>query len=716
MHTLTLQGCAPVPIAHYLKALGILRLVSEQCDDDALGKWNGFTFELTSSLGRDALLKFFLEDYEPTPIIAPWNGGSGFFPGDNKEGIEPISHATSKRLTPYQEAINSATVCLTELGVTEKPGKAIKEILLTLCRNRFSEYALQWLDSAFVLTEDGAKYPPLLGTGGNDGRLEFTNNFMRRLTEIFDFPGCTPSKISEQWLCNALFDTALPVLARGAIGQFNPGAAGGVNASTGFDSPPATNPWDYVLMMEGATLFAGGAVKRLETADFGQLAYPFCVKQAGIGYGSSALSDERNSRCEMWLPIWEQAVGLLELKALMSEGRGQVGGRTARDGVDFARAVATLGVDRGITAFQRYGFQVRNGLAYFATPLERIVVRHNRLASQLLAPLDHWLDRFRQATRTKGAPSPVQRAARALEAAIIAFCKTADAARVQELLISLGECESAMARSWKWTRETYLSPVPLLAPGWLREANTGTVEFRLAVALAGLNCRQDAATLWLRSHIEPVHAAGGREKRWFEWEDTVGSNVVWREGDLARNLNAIFARRLLVVEKNGDESYSDFSKIAARPADIAAFIEDRTDDRLLTRLLWGLVLVDFAADYSDDFKIGLPSERREPPALYVLLKLCFSRHKLRSVPIPLVPAIHRRARAGDGSAASMLAARRIRASGLAPSIECIPTFGSLVARTAAALLFPLSEDDLGGLAEHVLRPTESETQQMTTNL
>ena len=162
--------------------------------------------------------------------------------------------------------------------------------------------------------------------------------------------------------------------------------------------------------MEGATLFAGGAVKRLETAEGGQLAYPFCVKQAGIGYGSSALSDETNSRCEMWLPIWQQPVGLQELKALLGEGRALVGGRTARDGVDFARAVATLGVDRGISAFQRYGFQVRNGLAYFATPLERVVVRHNQLASQLLAPIDRWLDRFRQATR-RGLQVPAPRLA-----------------------------------------------------------------------------------------------------------------------------------------------------------------------------------------------------------------------------------------------------------------------------------------------------------------
>jgi CRISPR-associated protein Csx17 len=647
--------------------------------------------------------------YKPTPVIAPWNGGSGFFANDNKDGIESIRNATSQRLERYQEAIRCADSCLAELGLSEKPAKDRKEELLVLCRNRFPEYALPWLDSAFVLTGDGAKYPPLLGTGGNDGRLEFTNNFMQRLTEVFDLPLGSPTEMSESWLDNALFGTALPVLVRGAIGQFSPAAGGGANASTGFDSPPATNPWDYILMLEGAILFAGATMKRLETVEPGYLVYPFCVKQVGVGYGSSALSDEANSRCEMWLPLWEQPVGLSELKALLSEGRAQVGGRPARDGVDFARAVATLGIDRGIKAFQRYGFQVRNGLAYFATPLQRVTVRHNQLASQLLAPIDHWLERFRQEARKDSAPSSVQRASRSLEVAIMAFCKAADKVCVQELLISLGECEMALTRSWKWTCEAHLPPMPLLRSRWLTAANTGIVEFRLAAALAGINSRRREETLWMRSHLEPVRSAGGREKRWFEWTETIGPDVVWHEGDLSRTLSAIFGRQLLFAQGSGVESQAVFSRITAFPSDIGAFIEGRSDDRLLGRLLWGLALIDFSVDWSDDFKTGFPSERHEPCALYALLKLCFSRYEPKGEPIPLVPAIHRRASIGDGSGASELAGRRLRASGLVPAVGNISMSRPLVTRTAAALLFPLSKDDLGKLATRVLRPSKPET-------
>ncbi len=709
-HAVRLTGSSPIPLASYLKALGVLRLLSEQYDSSVLGRWHGNTFELTSKVDESEIVKFFLERYRPTPIIAPWNGGSGFYPNDNKEGIEAIRQATSQRFTPYQEAIRSAEACLAELQLSQKPGKGVKEALLMSCRNRFPEHALQWLDSAYVLARDGAKYPPLLGTGGNDGRLEFTNNFMQRLTEIFDLPGGAPSKMSESWLRNSLFGVALPVLVRGAIGQFSPGAGGGPNSSTGFDGPSATNPWDYVLMLEGAILFAGVAAKRLENLETGQLLYPFCVKQTGVGYGSSALSDEANSRCEMWMPLWETLVGLSELKALLGEGRAQVGGRAARDGVDFARAVASLGVDRGISSFQRYGFQVRNGLAYFATPLDRVAVRYNRLAAQLLAPIDAWLERFRQEARKDSAPSSMHRAVRGLESAIIAFCKSrgADNLSVQELLIALGECELAMARSLQWTREVRLSPVPLLTPRWLSAANTGTVEFRLAAALASVNCRSKEQTLWMRCHLEPVRAAASRDKRRFEWTDTITANVVWRDGDFSQILNAIFARRLLFAEENGAGNYPDFSKIAACLSDVATFIEGRTDDRLLAHLLWALTLIDFGAEYTDDFKIGFPRNQREPSALHALLKLCFSPFQLHDATIPLVPAIHRWAEAGRGAAASSLAVRRLRASGLAPALGAISASGAPVIRTAAALLFPLSKDDLGNLSCRVLRPTDPE--------
>ncbi len=72
----------------YLKALGILRLVSEK-DTEARGWWHDDSFWLRAKVlftgknndeeKRNALVQFFLHDYRPTPLVAPWNAGSGFY-------------------------------------------------------------------------------------------------------------------------------------------------------------------------------------------------------------------------------------------------------------------------------------------------------------------------------------------------------------------------------------------------------------------------------------------------------------------------------------------------------------------------------------------------------------------------------------------------------------------------------------------------------------
>jgi CRISPR-associated protein Csx17 len=54
-----LAGCAPVPLAAYLKALGVLRVLGSQADPGARGAWRADTFVLTTRLDRPALLEFF---------------------------------------------------------------------------------------------------------------------------------------------------------------------------------------------------------------------------------------------------------------------------------------------------------------------------------------------------------------------------------------------------------------------------------------------------------------------------------------------------------------------------------------------------------------------------------------------------------------------------------------------------------------------------------
>src|SRR5579872_2456149 len=105
MYTIALPGCTSTPFGSYLKALGVLRLVSGQADAEARGWWEGETFAIESVLDENDLARFFLERYEPTPILAPWNGGSGFYPKGNKDGIDAIARSTRERCVPYRGSI-----------------------------------------------------------------------------------------------------------------------------------------------------------------------------------------------------------------------------------------------------------------------------------------------------------------------------------------------------------------------------------------------------------------------------------------------------------------------------------------------------------------------------------------------------------------------------------------------------------------------------------
>ncbi|HVV00647.1 MAG TPA: type I-U CRISPR-associated protein Csx17 [Verrucomicrobiae bacterium] len=711
-NVILISGCAPIPLAHYLKALGILRLVTEQANTGVKASWQHEQFVLNTALDAEALTNFFCRDYRPSPVLAPWNGGSGFFAKDNADALTAIEKSPNPRLALYRQSITAARRELKSLGLKVKPEGDAKSSLLQSCRNSFPEDALGWLDAVFVLSQDGAKFPPLLGTGGNDGRLEFTNNFMQRLTEVMDVATGQPTPESELWLRAALFAEAAPGLAMKApIGQFFPGAAGGANATSGFDGPSAVNPWDFILMIEGALLFAAASVKRLESDDEGALVYPFCVRQAGVGYASAAGADEAEARCEMWMPLWNEPATLAELRAIFSEGRAQVSGRAARTGVDFAQAAVTLGVDRGIAAFQRYGFQVRNGLAYFATPLDRIVVRRNARAD-LLADIEQWHDRLRQKAGPRANPGPpasVARALNQLERRIFDLCRDDSSASLQSLLAALGATERALARSFRWTTENYLRPLAGLRREWLERADDGLPEFRLAQSVAAMRAWFGSEAIWFREQLEPLEMGSTKERSWVKWADQPSNDVAWHDGELTNAFNAILARRLVRVEKSGRQGWPDWSPRTASLADITEFIEGRTNDALLADLIWGLSLVDWAR-IPEELNAGAKDEAI-PSSFYALLRLCFRRANKgeEQDAIPLVPSILHRAINGQGKEASILAARRLRASGHAPLVDELPVAGDAARRTAAAMVFPIAPRDFRLLEQMTLKQLNTQT-------
>lgn len=701
MNEIVLAGCTPTPLANYLKALGVFRLVAEQKDPAIKACWRGERFVLTTPLTAKDLTQFLLDEYRPTPVLAPWNGGSGFFPNDNKDGFLPLSISSAPRFQPLADAIATASQVLADLNLTEKPDPDTKPRALMALRAHASNKFLAWLDAAVVLSGGAPAYPPLLGTGGNDGRLDFTNNFLQRLVELFDPTTGAAVDLASSWLDHALHARPTPSLAQKAIGQFAPGQIGGPNATSGFSTDSRINPWDFVLMLEGALLFVTATSRRLESNQQAMLAYPFTVYANSGGSGGMAPVDAGagSSRGEIWMPLWGNRACLDEIRALLAEGRATLGRRAARDGLDFARAVSRLGTDRGINAFQRYGFLVRNGLAYLATPIARVESRRAP-GADLINDLErgHFLDLLRREARSKEAPASLKRIVAQLENALFALTRPGTGRQaVQRALILIGEVMQSLAISGKG-REA-VPVLPSLSPAWVLGANGEAAEFRLALALASLP--------GMTAHLAPV--TWGRPSHRWHWHPESRGHV-WGKGDLTRNLVRIAGRRIIDAQHQGgaSEPFDSPAPLGARTADVHSFLSDETDDARIASLLQGLVWVHLPealpqATSNAEGPAPMPLAYRLTKGFFTAASLL---RYLDRLPVEsrwaLPQEVPRLLAAGQVQKALEVAWRRSRIAGLGwPAGVCPHDAGADGPRLLASLAIPIQPADLARLLPRV---------------
>jgi CRISPR-associated protein Csx17 len=732
-----LNGCSPTPLAHYLKALGILRLVGEQLDAEARGWWEGERFVLATSKTEEELLEFFLERYEPTPLVSPWNKGSGFFANDKV--FEPIEKSTANRFARLRAGVVAARAQLDALGAADRKVREVKaeakgkeltkaqrESLrkseayrkrLAEAERLFRELKAglipdlrrawrgphrEWMDAAMVLDAKGeARFPALLGTGGNDGRLDFTNNYFQRLSETFQFedPSGRARPEAENWVRDALFGAPARSLVRSVPGgQFAPGVAGGANATTGPDGAARMNPFDFVLMLEGSVLFSATATCRWDSNAPARASAPFVVGGHSAGY-SSASAVEDTPRGEQWLPLWASPVALSEVSRLFAEGRAQLGARGAREPLDLARAVARLGTARGIESFQRFGYVERNGQSNLAIPLGRFFVPPSAsLRLACLDDLDILLPRVRRQARDAGAPARLAHAERRLADAVFAVTQHPDEPlRWQALLLRLADIEAIQN-----TGSGYAAgPIPRLRPEWVAASDDASPELRLAVALAlqaGEFDRKTGKPLrdsGVRRHWVTLASPGryatsgsGGQQRLLPGSDRV---LEGRSG--VDDAIALVMRRIVEAGQQGRGllPLRAARRAGAHATDLARLVAGAVDvDRTLA-LARALMALDARAWARDPLRPSRPRAGDIPDDAWLAIRLATLPFPLASgVAVNVDPALARRLEGGDASGAVSIALRRLRAAGVRPAIE----FGSVPALTArlwaAALAFPIS--------------------------
>ena len=781
MTPLKLNGCRSEPFASYLKALAVLRIVACQADISARGRWEHETFILESKLDLDGLLDFFLNEYKPTPVVAPWNGGSGFFEGDDRIGLDALRLSSDPRFATYRQTIDAilampempsrgltikrlmdkvdkaitgmsgktrtdnekvlnevrdalekhkSTLALIDptgktienleqeakkvakseetvaLAIKEvlKPAKKVrtiakrlerasgKEQIIQACRDRLPDAALEWIDAAVVIGAEGeVEYPPILGSGGNEGRFDYTNNFMSCINMVLIEPSARDGSIAN--LVNALFGEPSNSYENKSVGQFDPGRAGGYNQGPNIEQDDfLMNPWNYVLTLEGAAAWSSSIGKRSMPGGRSLLKSPFTVKVKAVGYTSSSGRDEKGAKAELWAPLWCQAITYGELKTFISEGRADVGRRMARNTIEFAEAVSSLGVDRGVTEFVRYDLLKRRGDSFIALPAGRFPVTHRRESDLIreLDPILRELDGFLR--KFEDPPAKYSSARRNLNEAIYETLLAGGAHRLKGIIAAIGDMEILLATRDLSKEPKLKRPLSGLSARWLNAADDGTAEFRIARALSSIGPTDDVGPI--RANLEPVDP-----KKPYLWS-AADYQVEWRGNSLAARMANLLSRRMMDAARLNTARNPLFASFGLSMSDVAAFINGATDDLLIERLLFGMQWIKWTdrtavSQAARNAAMSATVSEGMFPRHWGMLKLLFLPHDIehiigRRVSVMPEQAILTLLKSGRIADACEIARRRLFSSGLNAIDVGLANFGN-GERIAAALLLPVRE-------------------------
>ena len=549
-------------------------------------------------------------------MLSPWNGGGGFRTLKHEKGEQAVARIESSpdsRLASFRTAIGEARR-VWDLGLRdgwleeeweETPGGKKKYILkvdkatfLAACRAAFPDQALDWLDAAVVLTDARKpQFPLLLGTGGNLGRLDLATTYMEAISGLLS-PAQTTR--STELLTHALLGNGHPELDSKAVGQYSPGAAGTMNSSAFGSAESVTNLWSIVFGMEGALLFASGVARRFSGSQ-GIATMPFTVSGDPAGYSAA---DGETVKGEFWAPLWQRPMTVPELRRVMAEGRLSWRGKQAASGLDAAKALSTLGVDRGFSHFERYVIAVRFGQSPLAAPVGSFVVtRQPADRVSLLSTTDPWLARVRRQSLPQAAGSALRR----VDAAQMKVTQNPNSpALLQDFLVELAALEWTVSRNPR-VAEALGGPIqPLNRKRWGPELDDGSPEWRLAAALA---TQQDH----LNPPFSPSERRGGTARVLFrpvrlpethrkrlEWDTrptiSPSSSVTDRLAAVVVARTVLCSDRaaldtgVLTVGSGGLVAFDYAHKVRSR--DVDAFLNFRVDDRRLNQLLSAAALLD----------------------------------------------------------------------------------------------------------------------------
>lgn len=590
-------------LAVQLAGYGLIRVLAEQIDPAVRSHFDGSALVLDSIV--EDVASWLVDVYRPTPVLSPWKEGSGFGAKDKtpREALSRLLDLPTARVDEFRHSY-AAVAPIAEQARSVNWSKAR---VVVAVRNACPDSMLPWVDaSVVVLSDDKLGFPPIFGSGGNDGNLDFSTNFHQRLLEVLEDSPKQRAAI-HALAVDLLTGTATAPLSKAAVGQFDPAGTGMPNSAPTGAAESVVNPWVFVLMVEGAMLFASAPARRL-SADAGiatRAAMTFMTH--GDAAGSVTAAPGEDSRGEIWAPSWNRSLSFAAVRQIFNEGRAVWRGRTASTSGQMYLAASSQGVASGVAAFERYTIVKRNGKSYAAVRTDEVTVRGDS-ATKVVEDVEEWPERVRNASLSGSIARPLREFtnARVEVARLTPGPKQVEAIRA--MLSAITDLELAISRSSRGKEAVGARRVPgadslnalFGRPEWA--VHLARREFRIALGLASFRTRPlvDAPNGRALRHILLAHDSDGRRTSWREKPLVSG----YAQRDLVAVLGDVTTWLTTTAQYTVTGPSSDSrplgvslptSGVAVAWSDLHAWVGGRLDEAELACWLHALIALDWRA-------------------------------------------------------------------------------------------------------------------------
>ncbi len=650
---LELHGCRHDILGHYLKAIGLLRVLAkcaapDHRDADAEGWWDNdkacFCLRSPKYDTREKLVEFFAQHYQPTPLFAAWKSVPGCGAAESEKlgvrGEWNIANALSSQVVSSDDRkkpANKDKLIANEALVRyrESASSDITEALDAITASFLRSNS----DNPLFLSKASAGQAHILRTHWDylTAFQRLRSAYAKAIEKVTAHTG-TPRKLAS---LKSEADEKLRPIAEllpfigGGVGEakgkgtpFFPDSIKVYNTGTGWVTEKHPfNPMDYILAVEGAFAMRGSVGRTLAANSKRFAGFPF-VFDAGEELVNKD-GDTESTASALWLPLWRSPVTFAELSSFITDAQARLPGKEARFTAEFMRALHSQGVDAGFTGWQEFRFRQRvtdvpwvTSGAYVQSA-EHLRVEATRL-NRALHPLDesHFLDQFEIKWAKGGkrkadskSPHPVRAA---INAAMENAARETTPHHCLELLGSIFRAcrQMAISESFRDTlpgkRARFFRPLPM--DDWnelLREMDEP--EFRIARAVASVVGRMKqpdgghSDVLPMLGSLMPLKLG---PSGWFlPTKGDLSKQAVWSGTDVCHDLAAVLARRYM--DSLTDERPALVSSFGAPLDDVLAFLRSDLDDHLIARWIEALSLIGWRLSNVKDE----PDEDWQPAAI-----------------------------------------------------------------------------------------------------